>query len=1376
MRTYKKLLFFIVFIITNSVFAQNFERFSNKEGFNQNTISSIVQDRYGFLWFGTSNGLIKYDGYEFKTFTTQSNTNGTLVNNNITELVSDGQGILWVGTKRGLCVYVPWLEKFYTVPGSSKIEISHVAVSSSGDVWFSGGNQLYSCKLVNAETGEFKVSSNFLKSFSKNVIVNCFNFKGKTSLILGTSEGLKRLDLSIRSSSLFPVFKAVTHYEYFKNSKVTALLDVNNILWVGTLDGVFKVTIEGNRTHLISNEKQNDKSTILQANLIVNTIYKDHSGTVWIGTKDHGLYKYNNEEGTYTNYSYDPKNKSGLSSGYINVLFQDDYNVLWIGTAQGGINKLDFTQKQFINYTNNPYDSSSIGDNLVTAILEDSKGNLWVSCYNMPLFKSTEKVNKSTVKNLKFLNLSHRFPLAKLDVVRCIFEDSKGFIWFGTDRSIVVYSPSSDSFKKLNVNGDVGAEPLYRKIIQLDDQNILFAGNKIVIVENPWEQINSGTIKIKSTTKLDVERIHTVIYDNTKTLWFGTNNGVFKGNFKQGKLSIGTHLTQNKTNKIHLSSNTVFSLLKDDEGALWVGTFGSGLNKLTFNSKGVSSKIDYFRKNDLLPDDAIYGILQENNKNLWISTDMGLVRFNKEINKVDVFDVRDGLLQNNFRQGAYAKGNSGYFYFGGLNGLTVFNPDYITLNNSAPKIIITDLLINNKLVGIGEKLNNRVVLEKSISETEEITVSQNQQILAFNVAVEHTSSPTKNILAYKLEGFNDTWVERKNGKATITYTNLSAGTYVFKVKASNGDGVWSTTTKDLKITILPPWYQTWWSYIILILVVLAICVGIIIYFVKLEILKQRLKYEELDKERNETINKGKFRYFTNLSHEFRTPLTLISGPLERIIAQNKDEANTKYLTIIEKNTKRLLSLVDQLITFRQAENGIVKLNLSKVTLSEFIYPTTEAFEDFATEKNINFFYKMGSPNEEIIIDIEKVERIMFNLLSNSFKNTPERGSISIESNISFVDGQKMIHIDVVDTGKGIPEEDLENVFERFYQLGNKEGNISGGGIGLAFCKSLIDLLEGTISVKSEPGVETRFSISIPSKEASQYDASMLDASPKSFIKDFIPLPAVNLNNNEGTLSALNTKTQTILIVENEVDVQVFLSSFLSEKYNVIVANNGIEGLEVIKKKQPDLIISDIMMPEMDGFEFCEKIKTDPTVCQIPVLLLTALGNTEDLIKGLEFGADEYISKPFSIKHLELRVEKLITNSTKLKDYFAKNSKIPEVEAEIEISTRDKEFLENIIAVIEANISNSTFGVEELSSQVGLSSSQFYRKLKQLTGQIPNAYLRNYRLQRAAELLRCNEGYNVVEVMYQIGIESNSYFSTSFKKLHGVSPSEFIKNK
>lgn len=1371
-----KVLLFTLFSIW-SISAQNFERFSNKEGFNQNTINTVEQDKYGFLWFGTPNGLIRYNGYEFETYTTQSNTNGKILSNSISYIHNDVNGILWIGTNLGLNVYVPWYEKFYTVPIAEEIEISHISCGPNGRVWFSGENQLYTCDLVDVENGVFKVSENLLTSQTEIASVNEFSFKEKNALLLATSNGLKELSFETDSSANFLSVKSLHNFEFLKDKKITSILKQKNMFWVGTFDGMYKITIDGTRVHVIQTFGESATKKSGNAPLMVNTIFEDDSGSIWVGTVDKGIFIYNQKEDIFEHLGFDPKNGRGLSSPFINAIFQDNFNVLWIGTAQGGINKLDVTQKRFFTYTNNPYDKESIADNLTTSIIEDRNGRLWVSGYNKSLCRSTNLVNESTVQNLKFENLENRFPIANGDVLRHIYEDNRGYLWFGTDSTVVVYNPKKDLFKALQIkeNGIPALDQYIGAIYQIDQKNILLAGNKLRVLENPWSQIdasNHPSIPAKSVVDLGLMKIRAVLNDQNNSFWFGTSEGLLHGKFDGEKIDLDTQITDKQEGEIKLSYNDIFSIHKSDDQNLWIGTFAGGLNKLLLDQAGNPVKVEYYRKNNLLPDDAIYGILQERDKMLWISTDMGLVRLHLENDKVDVFDVRDGLPQNNFRQSSFFKGRSGYFYFGGLNGLTIFKPEDIKLNDQPPEILIADLLINNKKVEIGAKLNDRFILKKSISETENIVISQNQQIMAFNVAVKHTSAPSKNKLAYMLDGFNDSWIEENTGKTTVTYTNLSAGSYVLQIKAANGDGVWSTETKVLNIEILPPWYQTWWSYLIFSLLTIAICVGIIIYFVQHERLKQRLKYEKLDKERIHTINQGKFRYFTNLSHEFRTPLTLIAGPLERVINRNSDESNDKYLAIIQKNTKRLLSLADQLITFRKAEQGHINLHLSKNTLGGFMYPTTEAFENYAIEKNINFFYKINSPNEEIIIDVEKSERIIFNLLSNAFKNTPPSGNISIESGIANISGKKMIKIDVIDTGKGIPESNLENIFERFYQLGNKNGNISGGGIGLAFCKSLIDLLGGDISVKSNPNIETRFSITIPSKLAKEQNEDAINISEKSFIKDWVPLSSEVIQKKHALSENGILKEHTILVVENEVDVQTFLMGTLSETYNVILANNGIEGLEKIKQQQPDLIISDIMMPEMDGFEFCEKIKSDTTTCHIPILLLTALGENQDIIKGLEFGADDYISKPFSIKHLELRIEKFIQTNVQLKEYFSKNSTLPK--KDIGISKRDKEFLSNMINIIENNISNSNFGVEELASKIGLSTSHFYRRLKQLTGQIPNVYLRNYRLQRAAELLGNNEGLNVAEVMYKIGIESNSYFSTSFKKLHGVPPSEYLK--
>ena len=1348
--------------------AQSFKRFSNRQGLNYNTINVIEQDHYGFLWYGTPNGIVRYDGYEFKTYTSQSKINGSLNGNYIYALRNDNKGVMWIGTNLGINVYIPWLEKFYTVPLSNKISISHIDVDSTGRVWFSGENQLYVSELVDIEKGIFKVSDNILESYSRLSSINSFVFKDDSTLILGTSLGLKQLSLKDKGSYV------LSDFDSLNDKQINALAIIKNILWIGTSNGLYKATLE-DRLDIIDAFNDSKKQPLP---VIVNTILEDHSGMVWVGTQDNGLYKYDQKKDTFEHFAHSKKNKQAISSTYINAIYEDDFNILWIGTAQGGINKLDLAQKPFITYSHDPYDGNSISDNLLTSILEDNKGRLWLSGYHSTLFRSTNSVNDKTVAKLNFEDLYAKSFMTDGDIVRCIYEAENGFIWLGLDNSVIVYNPLKKEFKTAvfkNNGNSYAINPIW-EIIQIDETHMLLGGNEILVVENPWkdlEKSNKPLLNIKSIYDLKDECLQIIIKDNDNSFWFGTTKGLLHATFKEDKIVIDQEYnTQSKD--IRLSYNDIFTLHKE-KNHLWIGTFGGGLNKVTLNREGLPIKIEYFRKDDILPGDVIYGILQDGNAHLWLSTDMGLVKFNIEDSETNVYDIRDGLAQNNFRQGAYFKGKSGYFYFGGLNGLTIFKPESIKLNTQAPEVLITSLLIDNKLVKIGKKIDNKVVLDKSISETESISISQNQTILSFNLAVKHTSVPSKNKLAYKLEGFNDDWIEESTGRATVTYTNLSAGDYVFRIKAANGDGVWSDTDKQLSVEILPPWYNTWWSYLLFFVLTVSICIGIIIYFVQHEKLKQGLKYEKKDKERIEIINQGKFQYFTNLAHEFRTPLTLISGPLERIIANNSDTNNNRYLTLIQKNTKRLLSLADQLITFRQAEQGRINLNLVKCTLGDFIYPITEAFENYALEKNINFFFKITQPNEEIVIDVEKFERIIFNLLSNSFKNTPAQGNINIEAGITELSGEKIINIDVVDTGKGIPPENLDNIFERFYQLGNKEGDVSGGGIGLSFCKSLVNLFNGEISAKSNPGIETRFSVKIPSKPKDDYllDNNNLDV--KSYIKDWVPLSNTVNESDIKSVEVKDEKEYTILVVENEEDVQNFLMAELSVKYNVIIASNGIEAFEKIKLKEPDLIVSDVMMPEMDGYEFCEKIKSNLDTCHIPVLLLTALGDDDNIIKGLEFGADDYISKPFSLKHLELRIDKLIQINAQIKKYFSKNSLLPKTNNnDLELSKKDKLFLENIVKIMEKNLSDSNFGVEELSKEAYLSTSHFYKRLKQLTGQIPNVYIRNYRLQRAAELLKSNEGFNVVEVMYQIGIESNSYFSSSFKKLHGVSPSEFLK--
>jgi signal transduction histidine kinase/ligand-binding sensor domain-containing protein/DNA-binding response OmpR family regulator len=1371
-----KIIFFIGFVIllfTKQAYAQNFERISNKEGFNQNTVNAIEQDKYGFLWYATPNGLIRYDGYEFKTYSTQSKSNGSISSNNVTYLFNDKDGILWIGTNVGVNIYIPSLERFFTVPIKYNIDVTKIDSKKDGYVWITSSKELIRCKLKDLKEGVFDVSENILDAKDREIHINTFTFGLNNSIILGTNKGLKKVGYPSETQIVKSEIPDSNDFSFFNDKEITEIIKVDNIFWIGTSEGLFSSNLDSSSKYLIKKIKVPNQDS----DFFVNGLFNDNENAIWIGTRGDGLYKFNPILNSFKHFNYDAKDKKTISSHQINAVYQDSFNVLWIGTAQGGINKLDVFQKPFYSYTNNPYDTFSIADNLITSILEDNHGKIWISGYNKKLFRSIDAITENNLDKIKFEDLQNKLPIKDNDVIRCIYQDQRNYIWFGTDKKIIVYNPNNKAFKEVRfVSAEVGIPMLVtRKIAQVNETDLVLAGNNVIVIENPWNEIDQNrnpNINIKSSLKVKGSKVQSFLQGSNNQLWFGTDSGLLQCTYTDGKITVIKEYQESNIGVSKLSYNSVFTLHEDTKKNIWIGTFGGGLNKLTLDADSNPLQIEYFRKNDVLPDDVVYGILpQENSGNLWISTDMGLVRFNTETSKVNVFDVSDGLLQNNYRQSAYTKGKSGLMYFGGLNGLTIFDPQKIALNKIAPKVLITSLLINNKPIEIGEELNDITILKKAISETDTVTVSKSQRIISFNLVAEHSSAPTKNKLAYKLEGFNKDWVETDEGKSAITYTNLEAGTYTLKVKSANGDGIWSDATKKLTVVVLPLWYQTWWSYAILILLFLGVGVGIVFYFVQHEKLKQRLIYEQIDKDRMEVVNQGKFKYFTNLSHEFRTPLTLISGPLDRVIENNSNPESEKFLAIIKRNTHRLLSLIDQLITFRQAEQGYLNLNFTKSTLGDFLYPTTEAFENYALEKNINFYYKISSPNEEIIIDVEKLERILFNLLSNAFKNTPVQGTISIDASIVFENSEKNIKIDVVDTGKGIPKESLNNIFERFYQLGNEDGNVSGGGIGLSFCKSLIDLFNGSISVKSKPNKETRFTVIIPSSKIEEVEIEDIGVK-KSFIKNWVPLQ-VN-SSKEADSKQKEEKKHSVLVVENELDIQDFLNSALSDTYNITIANNGVEALEAIKKTEFSTIISDVMMPEMDGFELCKRIKDNPETCQMPVLLLTALGDNVDLIKGLEFGADEYISKPFSLKHLELRLKKLIENNLKIKEYFSKNSLPPKNKKELALSKKDLEFLEKITKIIEENLSNSNFGVEELSIEAGLSSSHFYRKLKQLTGQVPNAYLRNFRLQRAAELLDSNTGFNVAEVMYQIGIESNSYFSTSFKKLHGVSPSEYSK--
>ena len=1360
------LIFFFVLYVFSLSWGQNFQKISNKEGFNQNTVNAIEIDKNGFLWFGTPNGLIKHDGYSFESYTSNPGVQTTLSDNYINRLAIDSSGLIWIATRNGLNAFNPLLNRFFFDTGTENKNISAIKVYRNR-IWFASGNKLFVSNGLEINTGKSDISNKLVKNLKEIPYINKIHIISENKILLGTTNGLYLVVVQdiLNEVSVIDSKKL----EFLSRTNITSISQHNESLWIGSNEGLHQLTISMHSIDFIQTITHIEDEFGKTFKLRIRNTYVDDNNLLWIGTLQNGLVKFDLKLQKFDVYGFDQKKTLGISSPIVNAIIRDSFDVVWVGTAQGGVNKFNLKQKPFYNYSSNPFDEFSLGGNLITSVIEDINGYVWVSTYNNALSKSIVPITSSTLENLKFKQLSFENPIFNDKRIHSIFEDKDGNIWFGGDNCLVFYNTKEDVFKPIKIsykNENINPNLIY-EIKQLSDSSILLIGTKIIVLENVISS-KSGTYNIKALSVFKppaTEFVYTSLLNDDNSIWFGTNQGLLLADITDYAFKIKKRFVRNHS-EISLTNNRVFSLKKGDGNSLWVGTFGGGLNHLIFSNDSIVSNTIYSKKNTLV-DNAIYSITAQDSLNIWLSTDMGLAKLNIETGNTFAFDVRDGLPNNNFRQGAYHKGKSGYFYFGGLNGLTIFDPKKIELNSSDPQVNLVSASVgNNPPLHLNYSSKNYNF--SNVSSTPLIKFNKIEKFLKLDLNVMHTAIPEKNGIKYMLKGFDEDWVEKESGKISVTYTNLNAGDYQLVVQGKNCDNIWSKAYLYVPIKVLPPWYWSWWSITIYSILIVLLLFVVNRYFLRLEKLKHQLKFEELEKQRTEELNQNKFRFFTNIAHEFRTPLTLILAPIERLIADNKEGSITQQLKLVQRNTNRLLNLVNQLISFRQAEQGYLDLKLSRMSLYDFVYPIVEIYESYAFEKDVHFFSKIREGTFEIEIDVEKTERILFNLISNAFKNTPSGGEIKLETDIISKNDQYFICFKVIDNGIGISPESIDKIFDRFYKFNSKDVS-SGGGIGLAFAKNMIQLLGGSIKVKSKQGVKTVFTVTIPVTYENEQPVKNY-VTPNSSIKKWL-----KISENE-TISAMKNPNlgykTTILIVEDEEDLQTFLSDTLQKKYNILVAASGNEGLNLVSKSKIDLILSDVMMEGMDGYEFCKKIKSNPMTSHIPFIMLTALIEHQDSVKGIEYGADDYITKPFSMEYLMLRIEKFVSLSKKLKHHFSKNSTIPPIE--VEINERDRVFLEKMLQIVDVNLSNSDFGVEELTKELGLSSSSLYRKIKAITGQMPNVFIRNYRFNKAAELLRSNKGLNVSEIMYEIGIESKSYFSTTFKKIYGQTPSMYSR--
>ncbi|MBN2349588.1 MAG: response regulator [Bacteroidales bacterium] len=1376
-----------------------FNQISIENGLSNNSVTCIYKDSRGYIWIGTTDGLNRYNGYNFIVYKHDPSDPNSISDDFISTIIEDHSGNIWIGTQGGgLNMYNYLYDRFtryYHDPNnpnsiSSNFIFHHNSLLLDEDtlLWIGTDNGL--CRF-DIKNGVFDSPKLNIKTINGNEIKDTrVIFKNDDHVLwIGTDAGLLRYTKATGETKLFEQQPGVPGS--ISNNIITSIssYSATENLWIGTEDGL-NLFNKKKETFTRFYNIAGDYNTLSDNS--ITSVVEDFTGNYWIGTKSGGLNKYNPATKGFNFWKYDPANNYGISDNYVDYLYYDNEGILWIGSINAGINLLNIEDNKFTIIRNDPKNPNSLSYNTIRSIYEDYQGILWIGTYGGGL-------NRYDGRNFThYLHEPDNPASISHNIVSAIHEDKYGNFWIGTwGGSLSLMNRKTGEFSQNSYNIPEFVNDIYE-----DNSGNLWIGcNGGVFVYNQEKKnVFRFDSEVSGHSKLTATSINKILKDRFGYIWVGTWNGLNRVRYNAETFAIDTIYRYRKesSQNNNLSDNRIITAYEDSRGNLWIGTYAGGLNKINLYSlhstKTPDPEFVNFTDKDGLPGNTVYGILEDNTGNLWISTNNGLSKFNVENQEFYNFYEDDGLQGNQFYWHAFLKARSGEMYFGGINGLNFFHPDSIKSKQDFPKVVISDFLLFNKSVGIAKETNGRQILEKSISFTDNIILTRKDYAFSFEFSALTYKSQNKIRYAYQLENFDPEWIYTSAKRRYATYSHLRPGNYTFKVKSTSRNGAWDNNFTKIDITILPAYWETTWAFIIY-----GIVLVLLLIFFRSQILararyKHNIQLERIEHEKAEEYNDMKLKFFTNISHEFKTPLTLILGPLDKLLLMNNlDHKIKQQLTFMHSGSKRLLRLINQVLKFRKVETGNFELRVSQQDIIPYLKEIAVSFKSQSRRNHIKYSLKFPATSAYVWFDENIIETIVYNLLSNAFKFTPEKGKIQLA--VSFTDSEnkivipdreheRNICIEVSDTGSGISQERLELIFKRFYQIGKSEEQKRGTGIGLALCKDLVELHHGTISVQSEEHVGTKFTVIIPVYESffteSEFDRSIPDAtSVRKNLPEFLKEEQEIVLNDED-ISALHfnkpdqANAPKILIIEDDAELVKYVGKLLENNYFIITANNGIKGLECALKENPDLIISDIMMPEENGIDLCEKLKTDFHTSHIPIILLTALSSIDDKIKGISVGADEYISKPFHPKHLTIRIEKLIEQHRQLKKYFTSAGFYNNPDRS-DIPSIDEKFLKKVMDYIEKNISESELNVDHLSKEIGISSTHLYRKIKTLTGLSTNELIRKLRLKKAAGLLSSGQG-TISQVMYDVGFSSHSYFAKCFQEEFGLTPKEFISVK
>lgn len=1324
MKLHLSIIFIYISILAGYCQKYQFKHIDVSNGLPNNFVRSIYKDKDGFMWFGTQTGLCRYDGYDLKNYFHIVGDNTSIPDNTINSIQEATDNKLVVETMKGYAILDKKTEKFSSnlsliLPNIDKKNISKVYIQSDDKIWIfstDNGGELYcndklAIKLDHKLLNRSNVTD--IKSCDNDIIL-VFNY-GQIVCIDSEKNKIRWINADIRGK-----------IKCGRDMTFSAFIDKEKMAWIYSAEGVwiYNLNTQSWETNIAKNiDYKND---------MVHCISQDNKGRIWIGKDYNGIEILDKRNGSTEKLHFDEKNERSISQNTVYTIYTDRNGLVWVGTYKKGISYYGENIFKFgMNYIDDITSIEQLNDSILCLGTNGSGIILW---------------------NNKSNSITKKYETGNAPLVT-LYKSKNGDIWGGTFNGGLIHIKNNNIDRIKQGENNLKSNNIW-SIIE-DNKNGLYIG----YIDAGIQYLNIDTRKIEDIGFYDSESVTSLLLLSDEELLVGTStNGCKIFNIK--KKAVTEELTEQNSK---LRNNRINHIFKDSKGLVWLGT-QSGIN--IYNPK---TKKSLEVENNILNESFISAITEDNEGNIWVSASRKVIKIeniNIQNDKIAfnslMYSNMDGLRNCDFNLKSIKRLNNGTIVAGGIYGLNIIEPTNMYYNTTLPKVNFTGLTLSGKPVNIGERTDGEIILNEDLNYINELKLKYDQNIFAISLSTDNYSLPEKVRYMYKLEGFKDEWVTLAEGVHDITFTYLNPGNYTLKVKAINNDGYMGDEVSELKIKILPPFWLTWRAFICYFIFAIIILLYARHRLLKHEREKFRLQQIEQEARKNEEINNMKFRFFTNINHELRTPLTLIIAPLEDLLKNTKDNDEKKILQMMNRNAQRLLMLVNQLLDFRKGEMSKHKLSLGEGDIVTFIHGVCDSFLLMAEKKDIQFSFFSGVDNFSMAFDADKIGKIVMNLLSNAFKFTPHGGRINVM--IDRIDNENILEIKVSDTGIGISDSDKEHIFDRFYQSDNKnieQQESTGSGIGLSLVRDFVQLHEGTVDVFDNIGKGSVFVVHIPIKHVTNTIPE--ETEERKVVPD---MESIENSDENGNLPLL-------LIVDDNEDFRTYLKYSLELQYRVKLAENGQKAWDILNSSHelPDLIISDIMMPVMDGNTLCKKIKEDKRTSHIPVILLSAKHATESKLQGLELGADDYVTKPFNITILVLRIRKLI----ELSRYNKSKGTIDPSPSEIVITSLDEKLIEKAIKYVEDNISRSELSVEELSSELGMSRVHLYKKLLQITGKTPIEFIRVIRLKRAAQLLRESQ-LHVSEVAFEVGFNNPKYFSRYFKEEFGVLPSVYQEKK